>query len=358
MKALVDTDLKKLLNRNVISSIDNFDLLNYVEPASIDVPVGSKAYLVKQKFLPFSQKIDYIVDRIKLEELNLENEVLFLKGQTYLIPCLNVSIPENITVKISPKSSIGRIDVMVRAIVDNVGLYDTILPNSAGALWLEVTPQSFNIKIKKGVCLNQLRFFQDDEEFNVLDLHNELKNSLVLFDSNSKPLKNHFFNKNSLFLGLNVEANSLIGYEAIPTNNVIDLTKVNVLNYKKFFREIRTDNKGKFVLEKDKFYILHTKEKISVPLNYSVEMIPFSHLIGELRAHYAGFFDPGFGSNNGAIGVLEIRPHETLTVYDGQPICQIEFFKNSKIPSISYGENGSNYQNQQGPRLSKYFKYD
>jgi dCTP deaminase len=52
-------------------------------------------------------------------------------------------------------------------------------------------------------------------------------------------------------------------------------------------------------------------------------MVPFSHHVGELRAHYAGFFDPGFGYGRegelkGAVGVLEVRPHETITIYDGQ----------------------------------------
>ena len=51
--------------------------------------------------------------------------------------------------------------------------------------------------------------------------------------------------------------------------------------------------------------------------------MPFSHHVGELRAHYAGFFDPGFGYGRegelkGAVGVLEVRPHETITIYDGQ----------------------------------------
>ena len=39
--------------------------------------------------------------------------------------------------------------------------------------------------------------------------------------------------------------------------------------------------------------------------------VPFSHHVGELRAHYAGFFDPGFGFGTngdikGSIGVLEV----------------------------------------------------
>lgn len=153
-----------------------------------------------------------------------------------------------------------------------------------------------------------------------------------------------------------------------------------------FFRPVRCEN-SRLTLEKDRFYILSTKERISVPLHLSGEMIPFSHRVGEvphccpppsksmlvvvtaaqvqesagsrgecsqnsvpvcrcvgatprltsigrvqLRAHYAGFFDPGFGYGlageiKGTVGVLEVRPHETITIYDGQPICLMEFFR-------------------------------
>lgn len=92
-------------------------------------------------------------------------------------------------------------------------------------------------------------------------------------------------------------------------------------------------------------------------------MVPFSQHVGELRAHYAGFFDPGFGYGNngelkGAAGVLEVRPHETITVYDGQPICLMEFFRNAENPRVPYGSAGNNYQSQCGPKLAKYFNND
>lgn len=109
-----------------------------------------------------------------------------------------------------------------------------------------------------------------------------------------------------------------------------------------------------------RFYILATKERVSVPLHLSAEMVPFSHHVGELRAHYAGFFDPGFGFGaageiNGTVGVLEVRPHETINIYHGQPICLMEFFKNSHPPLRPYGFVGSSYQGQEGPKLAKYF---
>eukprot|EP00961_Rhodomonas_salina_P228888 3093659-Rhodomonas_salina.1 len=53
--------------------------------------------------------------------------------------------------------------------------------------------------------------------------------------------------------------------------------------------------------------------RVCVPVHLSAEMVPFSHHVGELRAHYAGFFDPGFGYGRegelkGTVGVLEVWP--------------------------------------------------
>ena len=141
---------------------------------------------------------------------------------------------------------------------------------------------------------------------------------------------------------------------------MVDLSLIGKHERDDFFRPIRCDGKGRLTLEKDRFYILATKEHISVPLEISGEMIPFSHLVGELRAHYAGFFDPGFGygaegERKGTVAVLEVRPHETITIYDGQPICLMEFFKNTARPAKPYGYSGNNYAEQCGPKLAKYF---
>jgi len=64
------------------------------------------------------------------------------------------------------------------------------------------------------------------------------------------------------------------------------------------------------------------------------------------------------GEKHGTVGVLEVRPHETINIYDGQPICLMEFFRNSRIPDKPYGFSGNNYSNQKGPQLAKFFNMD
>jgi dCTP deaminase len=347
---LIDKDLKELIKNNNLSA-PNFDLNDFVQPASMDIPLGQKAFLVKQKFLPFRHDVKYIVNHVSLEEIDISNGANFLKGQTYLVKCLDIDLPNNLKIFITPKSSIGRIDLLVRSVFDNFGLYDTVYPNSKGELWLEISPQSFNVRVKSGLSLNQLKISKLDKERDC-----DLISQEIIFDKNQNSLKPEIFKQDHILLSLNVSPDALVGYEAVETNELIDLSKTYYLDRRIFFKKMKTNEKGKYTLEKDKFYIMMTNEFISIKPEFSAEMVPFFHLVGELRAHYAGFFDPGFGGDCGAVGVLEIRPHETLTVYHEQPICLMEFYWNTEIPKVCYGDAGNNYQMQEGPRLAKYFK--
>jgi len=350
MIALVDTDLRKFVKDGNFTS--ECDILSEVQPAGIDLPLGSRACMIANKFIPFRKKISYVVGKTTIEEFDLTDGAVFYKGHTYIVKIGDIKIPKGIVAKVSPKSSIGRIDLMVRAVCDNSGLYDFIPEDTSGELWLEITPQSFNVKVYKGTTLTQLRLF----DTTVYESSKEKDNDAVfVYDNDNKRLPQKMFDK-KLILHLAVDIDSVVGYEALPVNNLIDLKKTDH-EWRKFFKKIEY-RKDRIILEKDKFYILYTKEIIKVPNGYSLEMVPFSHLVGELRAHYAGFFDPGFGMPNGASGVLEIRPHENLVIYDGQPICLMEIYKNKSLPEKPYGIEGHNYNLQRGPRLAKYFKIE
>ncbi len=359
-KTYTEDHIRKFITDGVVSFENDVDLNEYVQPGSIDIPVGKTAYLVKDKFIPFNNNVEYVVGRQTLQEISLEGDGgLLLKGQTYLIPSVDIDLPEDMEITLSPKSSIGRVDLLVRAIFDHVGYYDMIPAGAKGRVWLEVTPQSFNIRLKENLPVNQMKFFKVGDYSDLC-----LEDEPLLYDFNGKLVKSQIYNRDNLVFALNVPKNEIIGYVSRPTNNIIDLSKVGELEPEKFFTPIyasQVDTHGKITLEKDHFYILCTKECVSIPNHYSAEMIPIANILGDLRVHYAGFFDPGFGyrpdgETNGNAGVLEIRPYETLTVYDGQPICLMEFFENIGTPKKLYGFAGNNYGIQKGPRLSKYFK--
>ncbi|MGM5481455.1 MAG: 2'-deoxycytidine 5'-triphosphate deaminase domain-containing protein [Nanobdellota archaeon] len=353
VKTLTDKEFPDLIDKGYIQSEE--DLEKYIQPASIDIPLGAEAYHLQQKFIPFSNDIQTVAEKLCIEKVDLKSGANLYKGQSYLVKCLTFDLPDHLSCIISPKSSIGRIDLRVRSIVDNHYLYDTVAPGKNGELWLEITPQSFNVKVKEGIPLAQLRVV-DEREPSKFDITKQP----FLVDKKGKQKIGTTY-RGRLVLSLDVEPGKVIGYEAKSTDEIIDLSKKGQLNPKKFFRKLVADPRpeskltGKFVLEKDRFYILSTKELVAVPEEYSLEMVSIDPKLGDLTVHYAGFFDPGFGMPKGANGVLEVRPHEVTTVYHGQPICLMECFENTSVPKNKYGSSGNNYQYQRGPRLSKYF---
>ena len=83
---------------------------------------------------------------------------------------------------------------------------------------------------------------------------------------------------------------------------------------------------------------------------------------GELRTHYAGFFDPGFGFDregrfHGSRAALEVRAHDVpFMIEHRQRVCKLWFERMVEPPQVLYGEAiGSAYQ-QQADTLSKHFR--
>ena len=114
------------------------------------------------------------------------------------------------------------------------------------------------------------------------------------------------------------------------------------------------------VLDPDEFYILASAEAVVVGPREAAEMVAYDTAVGELRSHYAGFLDPGFGLEEvGGAGsriVLEVRSHDVPFLLDhGQRVATLRYEPLTERPDRLYGEGlRSNYQGQ-GLKLSKHF---
>ena len=150
--------------------------------------------------------------------------------------------------------------------------------------------------------------------------------------------------------------NKICAYVAKKTALNINFSKINFYEIKKFWKPLKPNNNS-LIIEKNKFYILKSREKIRIPNNLAGEMIPYDTGIGDFRAHYAGFFDPGFGDPKGSYAVLEVKTNELpFILEDGQTIARIKYEKLNKKTHVVYGSTiNSNYQNQK-LALSKHFK--
>ena len=154
----------------------------------------------------------------------------------------------------------------------------------------------------------------------------------------------------------------IIGYRAKKNSHVIDLSKVGHYAAADFWEPLYRHRHDSLLLEPEEFYILASKERIRVPSGYAAEMVAYEAACGELRTHYAGFFDPGFGYGSkgelkGTQVVLEVRPHDVpFLIHDGQTFFKVVYDKMMEIPTRLYGSVlGSSYQ-QQALTLSKHFK--
>jgi dCTP deaminase len=119
---------------------------------------------------------------------------------------------------------------------------------------------------------------------------------------------------------------------------------------------------GQLVLEPEEFYLLLSAEAVSIPREFAAEMAAYDPTSGELRTHYAGFFDPGFGYDaagalRGSTAALEVRAHDVpFMVEHGQWVCKLTFERMLEPPTQLYGQGiGSNYQ-QQTETLGKHFR--
>ena len=367
-------EITELVAKNIISSDQEIDK-DIIQPASIDLRLGIRAWRVPASFLP--GKGNLVSERLKdfaMHEFSLLDGAVLECGCVYIVKLLeNVSLTDNLSGIANPKSSTGRLDVFTRLIVDGAQEFEDVPAGYKGPLYAEISPRTFSVLVRTGSRLNQLRIrrgysITTDKEMEILQKHVGLVRTE---DNDSLPDKI----KNGVPLSVDlVGENGLIGYRARKHTRLIDVDKPGFYKRESFWEKITTEdlvyqnNNSKngtsssgLVLSPDAFYILASKEYVSVPSNYAAEMRAYDTKVGEFRAHYAGFFDPGFGlSELGASktkAVLEIRSHDVpFLIEQEQTICRLVYEPMANVPSFLYGEAGgtSNYQ-AQGLKLSKHF---
>jgi dCTP deaminase len=290
-------------------------------------------------------------------------------GCVYLVPLIEqLSLRATIAAFANPKSSIGRIDVFTRLIADRQDSFDAVEEGYSGPLFAEICPRTFSIKVRYGSRLNQIRFLRrvgqqldaDERPGRVRDRALRAIHSDVGLVEGDAAIREGLNLRISL---APVPPSGLVGYRARRYAGVIDVDEVGAYEVGQFWEGVLLGADKRLVLDPHEFYILASKESVSVPPAYVAEMAPFDPLIGEYRVHYAGFFDPGFGYAEGkapgAKAVLEVRSLDIpFIVEDGQIVGRLVYDRLTDIPDQLYGERiGSHYQ-AQGLKLSKHFKQE
>ncbi|SER91017.1 2'-deoxycytidine 5'-triphosphate deaminase [Rhizobium sp. NFR03] len=331
-----------------------------IQPASLDLRLGARAFRVRASFMPGpGHLVADKLDRLKLHVIDLSDGAVLETGCVYIVPLMeSLDLPAAMSASANPKSSTGRLDIFTRVITDRAQEFDKIPAGYRGPLYLEISPRTFPVIVRRGSRLSQIRFRIGHAlltESEVLDLHRT--DTLVASDTP---------NVSGAGIALSIDlkgtgVDGLIGYRGKHHTAVVDVDRKGAHGIYDFWEPLYSRGADELILDPDEFYILVSREAVHVPPLFAAEMTPFDPLVGEFRVHYAGFFDPGFGhaqaGGTGSRAVLEVRSHEVPFILEhGQIVGRLVYEHMMERPKGLYGLGvGSNYQ-AQGLKLSKHFR--
>lgn len=331
-----------------------------IQPASFDFRLGFRAFGIRHASLPHGKRVEELVEDPRNKwcefgiDLNTVNPIP--RHQTYLIKLAEqLDLPPDTYAEFSPKSSTGRCDVLVRVLCNRFSGYDRTPTGYSGPLWLELTSLSHEIGIQAGLALVQGRFKKggtkrlDKEE--VVAYH---RAEGILFDQSGEPLPSGRISADNGELAMHVDLNrEVVGFVSKDTTHgMLDMTVKDKLNPLDFWQPIKGDNNRELVIMPDKFYLLATEERIRIPSAICGHLLSSMPTMGDLRIHYAGFFDNGFGGEKGTHGVLEVRGRDVpFKIEHGKPVGAMIFERTTAVPEQLYRGNYNDHR----PSLSKHF---
>ena len=325
---LPDTEIKRAIKQGWIAADAPF-LDDQVQPASLDLRLGETAYRLRASFLPGvgAKAQERLDDQLVMHAIDLREGAVLETGCVYLAQVQEaLALPPHVHGAANPKSSTGRVDVFTRLIIDGAQSFDHIPAGYHGPLWAEISPCTFSVLVRTGTRLSQVRLRRGPPH-----------------------------PRREINFTMDLSLRGPVGFRAKRHSGVIDLDRIGAYDPRDFWEPLEA-RRQRVVLDPGEFYIFASKENVLIGVDEAAEMAPIRPELGEFRAHYAGFFDPGFGiAPNEGRAVLEVRSRDVpFFVDDGQPVGKLVFEPLCGTVERLYGEAGSNYQGQ-GLKLSKHF---
>lgn len=242
------------------------------------------------------------------------------------------------------KSSIGRLDVLVRLIVDGMKHYEGFNPKAIktgrASMFLEVTPITFPVMVRAGATMTQLRLFYGDPN------DCEITGSEVAKTCFAGQGVDHH-------LTVDLSPVEILGAEgcgfraSVPSrlSEPIPLWKgASKPDPATCWEFVQPDADNRISITKGHFYILRSKERLTIPKGIAVYARAIDEEIGEMRIHYAGFAHPLFGLDReddkvGTPLIFEVRGHDVdVSLRHEEILARLRFFRMSDDADVQLPE--------------------
>jgi dCTP deaminase len=366
-RCLVSQEMTEAIKEGIIKTPD-IDLESRIQSSSFEPIIGDEVWVIDTEtgglFRPeYHEPIYRTLLQLpgrRRQKHSLINGFELKEGFSYLFKLEEkFTLPKQIRIKASPKSSQGRIFDSSKFMADYNGSFNKVASVSDDPLesWLFVQPLKFNLIAWPGLTFNQLRFsVGNSHKLTDREIEEEYQKNPMLFRTDGSPLERILNPLIQDGLGLTLDLKGvagIVGLKARKNYIPIDLKAKGKYEVEDYFEPIEPKN-GSVEIKPNDCGLFFSKESISIPAHLNAELKDHSDVGISGPLHFAGFFDNNF---NGCC-VFEIRSGEVSPVLlsDGMPISELQFFR-CNVPDKLYGaEAGSHYQDQVGPRVAKYFK--
>jgi dCTP deaminase len=339
--ALNDSQLKSLHKHCVIRG----DTPGEFGESSIDLTLGDHGWHmpkggIKPSGESYSARVTNAPEYFKPLPSGRDGEFLLKRGNTYLFKVGQSLQAQDIKTfgfhgQATAKSSIGRLDVLVRLIVDGMDCYEGFMPDriTSGDMFVEISPLSFDVLVRKGVSITQLRLFYGSIRSAEID-GPELHKATLIGENQDGYLRVDLSNDKI--------AEGACAFQARTTKNnkPIALWKgAALIDPKPYWKALKSSNDSQgpsLPIQKGNFYILRSKERLALHDSVAVYCLAIDESIGEMRIHYAGFVHPMFGRqrNDGGKGtplIFEVRGHDVPVVLrDGEKLAKLKYYRMSQ----------------------------
>ena len=122
-----------------------------IQPASIDLRLGTVAHRVQASFLPGTATVAEKLAQFGLHAFDITGGAVLECGCVYIVPlCESLRLERGLSAIANPKSSTGRLDIFTRLITDRGVEFDRVRGGYDGPLYAEISPRTFSVVVRAG----------------------------------------------------------------------------------------------------------------------------------------------------------------------------------------------------------------